>query len=180
MVEINNIRLLRPDLPVFSVSSESFSNGEAFKLSQLSGILGINGAKDMSPQLTWSGAPKNTKSYAIMEFDPDEPTGSGFWHWVVFNIPATVTELPENAGDPDSNLMPKEAVTLRNDAGYVRYIGSAPPPGDGLHHYFFTVFAVDIEKLDVPPDSNPAKLGLSLFTHAIGRATIMAVNDITP
>jgi Raf kinase inhibitor-like YbhB/YbcL family protein len=91
------------------------------------------GGHDRSPQLSWSGAPEGTQSYAVTVFDPDAPTGSGFWHWAVYNIPASVTQLPSAAGDPDSGQLPTGAVTLPNEYRQTEYTGAAPPPGTGPH-----------------------------------------------
>ena len=108
-------------------------------------------------------------------YDPDAPTASGFWHWAVFNLPATVTDLPAGVGDGSG--LPGEAVTLANDAGLKRYIGAAPPPGHGPHRYIVAVHAVDVEKLDVPAEGTPAYLGFNLFSHAIARALIHGTHE---
>jgi Raf kinase inhibitor-like YbhB/YbcL family protein len=158
-----------PDLPSFTLSSDTFSDGQALGNDQVSGIMGAGGG-DVSPHLTWSGFPEETRSFAVTMYDPDAPTGSGFWHWAVANLPATVTELPAGAGDGSS--LPGDALVLRNDAGIKRFIGAAPPPGHGPHRYIVAVHAVDIEKLDLPEDATPAYLGFNLFQHAIARALI--------
>mgnify|MGYP003946682889 FL=1 len=124
-----------------------------------------------SPQLSWSGAPEGTKSYAITVYDPDAPTGSGFWHWTVANIPADVTELP--AGGP----VPSGAVEGRTDYGAPGFGGAAPPPGHGPHRYIFTVFAVDADKLDVTPDNSGAVFGFNLHFHTLAKATITATYE---
>ena len=124
-----------------------------------------------SPQLSWSGAPEGTKSYAITVYDPDAPTGSGFWHWTVANIPADVTELP--AGGP----VPSGAVEGRTDYGAPGFGGAAPPPGHGPHRYVFTVFAVDADKLDVTPDNSGAVFGFNLHFHTLAKATITATYE---
>jgi Raf kinase inhibitor-like YbhB/YbcL family protein len=158
-----------PKLPTFTVTSETFSDGQAWGNDQVSGIMGAGGS-DVSPQLSWSGFPEETKSFAVTVYDPDAPTGSGFWHWAVANLPASVTELPADAGD--GSELPGGALTLRNDAGQKRFIGAAPPPGHGPHRYIVAVHAVGVEKLDIPADATPAFLGFNLFQQAIARALI--------
>jgi Raf kinase inhibitor-like YbhB/YbcL family protein len=106
----------------------------------------------------------------VTAFDPDAPTASGFWHWAVANLPATVTELPTGVGDGSS--LPGDALTLRNDAGIRRYVGAAPPAGHGVHRYFFVVHAVNQERLDIGEDASAAFLGFNLFMHSIARAVI--------
>ena len=158
-----------PKLPLFSLDSNSMTNGQPLATPQISGIMGAGG-EDVSPQLSWSGFPEETRSFAVTVYDPDAPTLSGFWHWAVANLPADVTELPDNAGD--GNELPGGALTLVNDAGMRRYVGAAPPPGHGPHRYYVAVHAVDVEKLELPEDASPAFLGFNLFQHAIARAYI--------
>ncbi len=146
-----------PKLPTFTLTSQSVTDGQPLANAQVSGIMGAGG-EDVSPQLSWSGFPDETRSFAVTVYDPDAPTASGFWHWAVANLPADVTELPAGAGD-GSNL-PGDALTLVNDAGQRRYIGAAPPAGHGAHRYYIAVHAVDTEKLDLPEDASPAFLGL--------------------
>ncbi|MBS9533004.1 YbhB/YbcL family Raf kinase inhibitor-like protein [Mycobacterium sp. M1] len=159
-----------PKLPGFTLTSTSFHDGGQLANAQVSGIMGAGG-QDASPQLSWSGFPEQTRSFAVTCYDPDAPTASGFWHWAVFNLPATCTELPEGVGD--GSLLPGDAVTLANDAGLRRYIGAAPPAGHGPHRYYVAVHAVDVEKLDLPEEATPAYLGFNLFMHAIARAVIV-------
>ena len=163
-----------PDVPSFEVRSDDVADGETMPRPQVSGVFGAGG-EDVSPQLSWSGAPDGTQSYAVTVYDPDAPTASGFWHWAVFNIPADVTSLPSGASG--SNL-PDGAVELKNDGGTVGYIGAAPPPGHGPHHYHVVVHAVDVPKLDVPADATPALLGFNLFGHTLGRAMIVPVYEV--
>lgn len=158
-----------PKLASFTLTSQSVTDGQPLAMAQVSGIMGAGG-EDESPQLSWSGFPEETRSFAVTVYDPDAPTASGFWHWAVANLPATVTELPAGVGD--GSELPGNAVTLANDAGLHRYIGAAPPPGHGLHRYFIAVHAVKVEKLDVTADASPAYLGFNLFMNAIGRALI--------
>ena len=164
-----------PEVPSFSLTSTDIGDGATLPEPQRSGAFGVPGGEDVSPQLSWSGAPEGTKSFAITCYDPDAPTGSGFWHWAVADIPASVTELPTGAGTPGSQDLPPEAVTLANDAGMNGYLGSAPPPGHGEHRYYFTVHAVDVESLGLPDSASPAYLGFNLFAHTLARATLVAV-----
>ena len=161
-----------PDVAEFTVTSTDIADDEPMANPHVSGVMGAGGA-DVSPQLSWSGFPPETKSFAVTMYDPNAPTASGFWHWAVANIPATVTELPSNAGAGTDTGLPEEAVTLRNDAGLRSYLGAAPPPGHGPHHYYVVVHAVDVEKLDVNEDSSPAALGFSLFGHTLARARLV-------
>ncbi|MCV7280974.1 YbhB/YbcL family Raf kinase inhibitor-like protein [Mycolicibacterium flavescens] len=163
-----------PELPSFTLTSKTFTDGQPLGNDQVSGIMGAGGS-DISPHLTWSGFPEETRSFAVTMYDPDAPTASGFWHWAVANLPATVTELPEGAGDGSS--LPGDALILRNDAGVKRFIGAAPPPGHGPHRYIVAVHAVGVEKLDLPEDATPAYLGFNLFQQAIARALIHATYE---
>ncbi len=115
-----------PEVASFTVTSTTVTEGAPWPPEQFSS--GVPGGKDISPQLSWRGAPEGTKSYAVTVYDPDAPTGSGFWHWVVADIPATVTELPEGAGDDTGSGLPEDAFQLPNDARAARFIGAAPPP----------------------------------------------------
>ena len=158
-----------PRLPTFTLTSESFEDGGQWGNDQVSGIMGAGGS-DVSPQLSWSGFPAETRSFAVTVYDPDAQTASGFWHWAVANLPAGVTELPADAGD--GRELPGGALTLRNDAGLTRFLGAAPPGGHGAHRYFVAVHALAVEKLDIPADATPAYLGFNLFGNAIARALI--------
>jgi Raf kinase inhibitor-like YbhB/YbcL family protein len=124
-----------------------------------------------SPHLAWTGAPEGTRSFAITCFDPDAPTGSGFWHWTVANVPADVSEIA--AGGP----IPSGAVEGRTDFGEPGFGGAAPPPGHGPHRYVFTVFAVDVDKLPVTAEDSGAKYGFNLHFHTLARASITATYE---
>jgi Raf kinase inhibitor-like YbhB/YbcL family protein len=163
-----------PDLPTFELRSDDISDGQPLAKPQVSGVFGAGG-DDTSPHLTWSGAPEGTQSYAVTMYDPDAPTAAGFWHWAAFNIPADVTELPTDAS---AGGLPEGVVQLRNDGGTVGYIGAAPPPGHGPHHYWVVVHAVDVPTLDIPAEASPAFLGFNLFSHAIARATLVPTYEV--
>ncbi len=158
-----------PKLPSFTLTSTSFEDGQPWGNAQVSGLMGAGG-EDVSPQLSWSGFPEETRSFAVTVYDPDAPTGSGFWHWAVANLPGTVTELP--AGIGDGSELPGDALTLANDAGLRRFVGAAPPAGHGFHRYFVAVHALQVEKLEIDGTATPAYLGFNLFMNAIARAVI--------
>jgi Raf kinase inhibitor-like YbhB/YbcL family protein len=163
-----------PQVADFTLTSTDVSDGKTLDKPQVSGIFGAGG-EDVSPQLSWSGAPEGTRSYAVTMYDPDAPTASGFWHWAAFNIPGDVTELPSGASGA---AMPSGAVELKNDGGTVGYIGAAPPPGHGPHHYFVVVHAVDVPSLDIPAEGSPAYLGFNLFSHTLGRAMLVPTYEV--
>jgi Raf kinase inhibitor-like YbhB/YbcL family protein len=127
-----------------------------------------------SPALKWSGAPKGTKSFAVTVYDPDAPTGSGWWHWMVINIPADVSELPGNASAANSTTLPKGAVQARIDYGVNAWGGVCPPKGDKAHRYIFTVHALKTEKLEVPADATAALTGYMINGNSLGKAHFTA------
>jgi Raf kinase inhibitor-like YbhB/YbcL family protein len=130
--------------------------------------------ENKSPALKWGGAPKGTKSFAVTVYDPDAPTGSGWWHWVVINIPADVTELPSDAGAANSTTLPKGAVQVRSDYGTAAWGGTCPPKGDKPHRYIFTVYALKTDKLDVPADATAALTGYMIHANMINKASFTA------
>ncbi len=160
-----------PALPALTVTSTDITEGAELAAPHRSGIMDAGG-DDVSPQLSWSGAPPETRSYAVTLYDPDAPTASGFWHWAVYDIPVGVTELPTGAGDGSG--LPPGAKVLANDAGLKRFVGAAPPPGHRPHRYMFVVHAVDVESLGLPDGATPAFLGFNLFAHGIARGGITA------
>ncbi len=129
----------------------------------------------MSPALTWHNAPAGTQSFALLMYDPDAPTGSGWWHtgWPI-NIPADVTSLPAGAGDPKKNLMPGTVVQGRTDFGTSGYGGPCPPPGKP-HHYYFRLYALKVPKLDVPADATAALVGFNVNANSLGKAQILGL-----
>jgi hypothetical protein len=161
-----------PKVPTFTLTSSDVSDGKALAKAQVSGLMGAGGS-DTSPQLSWSGFPEETKSFAVTVYDPVAPTASGFWHWAVVDIPANVTSLPSGAGDESGSGLPAGAVQLANDASLKRFIGAAPPAGHGTHYYYVVVHALDVESLGLPENATPAYLGFNLFQHTLARAIIV-------
>lgn len=162
-----------PEVACFDLTSDSVRDSERLPLSQVGAMTGLDG-KDSTPQLSWSGAPAGTKSYALTCFDPDAPTASGFWHLAAYDIPAQVTSLDEGAVvlDRTSASFPEAAGLLRNDGGVRGFVGAAPPPGHGEHRYMFVVHALDVESLDLDEEASPAMLGFQMFGHTLGRARL--------
>lgn len=130
--------------------------------------------ENLSPELTWADVPKGTKSLALTVYDPDAPTGSGWWHWVVFDIPADVRSLPAGAGDLEKAGMPKGAVQSITDFGKAGFGGACPPVGDKAHRYLFTIYALDIDTLGLSEDARPALVGFMINSHTIQKASLIA------
>ena len=153
-------------VPQFTVTSEDIADGhpmgERFRAA----------GGNTSPQLSWSGFPAETKSFAVTIHDPDAPTGSGFWHWAVYDIPVSATSLERGAGSGQAAL-PAGAKQLKHELRDVGYTGAEPPEGTGMHHYHVVVHAVDVEHLELDPESTPAVLGFNLHFHTLARAVIV-------
>lgn len=130
--------------------------------------------ENKSPALRWSGAPSATRSFALTVHDPDAPTGSGWWHWTVIDIPAHVTELQSDAGNVSGANIPTGARQVRIDYGVAAWGGLCPPPGDKPHRYIFTVHALKVDKLDIPADATAALAGFMIRANELGRATLKA------
>lgn len=157
----------------FTLTSPEITTGSQLPAKQVFNGFGCTG-ENRSPALTWSGAPVDTKSFAVTVYDPDAPTGSGWWHWVVINIPANVGELQAGAGDADGKQLPPGARQGRTDFGTAAYGGACPPPGDPAHRYVFTVHALKVEKLDPPADASAALIGFMLHSAEIAKTSLTA------
>lgn len=157
----------------FQLTSTSFQANGTLSSRQVLNGFGCTG-ENVSPQLSWQGEPAGTKSFAITVYDPDAPTGSGWWHWLVFNLASDTHSLPEDSGNPKNNLMPSPAVQARTDFGTPGYGGACPPAGNPSHRYQFTVWALDVEQLPLAADSSGAMLGFNLRQHMLDKAELTA------
>lgn len=156
----------------FTLTSPDITNDKPLTKQQEFQGFGCTG-ENRSPALQWSNPPAGTKSFALTVYDPDAPTGSGWWHWVVFNLPATTTSLPANIDNKGTGL-PQNAIQSRTDFGQVGFGGACPPQGDKPHHYHFTVHALKTEKLDLDKDAMPAMVGYMLHANTLGTASLTA------
>ena len=163
---------LLPKVASFTLTSNDVRDGEP--MARRHAFSGDN----LSPHLSWADAPKGTKSYVVTCFDPDAPTPSGFWHWVVVDLPGSVTSLPRGAGKEDGSGLPAGAFQCRSDYGTRAYGGAAPPEGDRPHRYFFVVHAVDVEKLGVDKEASPAVVSFNLVFHTLGRAVLISTYQV--
>lgn len=157
--------------PAFTLTSADLQGGR-FANSQVLNTFGCNGGNE-SPELSWTNAPSGTKSFVVTMFDPDAPTGSGFWHWVAVNIPASVSEIP-NGASKNAGKLPAGMLETRTDLGAPGYGGPCPPTGDKPHRYIFTLHALKVEKLDVDVQTSAALIGFNVHMQEIGRATLTA------
>jgi Raf kinase inhibitor-like YbhB/YbcL family protein len=144
---------------LFNLSSPDLQDNHAFSQSEIANVFGCKGG-NQAPRLRWSGAPAATQSFVVTMFDPDAPTGSGFWHWLTWDIPATATSL--------DSALPPSAVSGTNDAGLTGYLGPCPPPGDRTHRYQLTVYALDVRTLNLDPSTRAAVVGFSMRLHILG------------
>ena len=163
-----------PAVPSFELRSDDVAGTQMMSQNQVFDGFGMTGG-NISPSLSWSGFPAETKSFAVTAFDPDAPTGSGFWHWIVLGIPASVTQLETGAAGTDGSGLPKGAFHVRNDYMTKDFGGAAPPAGDPAHRYVFAVHALDTEKLGIDSDVSPAVAGFNLRFHTIARGLIVPV-----
>jgi Raf kinase inhibitor-like YbhB/YbcL family protein len=157
----------------FTLVSPQIKAGDKIADAQVFNGFGCEGA-NVSPALSWSNAPKDTQSFALMVHDPDAPTGSGWWHWIVYNIPATASSIPADAGNTKNMLLPAGAVQGRTDFGTTGYGGPCPPPGKP-HHYYFRLYALKVPKLDLPKDATAAFIGFNVRAQSLGSAELLGV-----
>lgn len=157
----------------FTLTSPDIAPGGRIAAAQVHDGYGCSG-QNVSPALSWSNAPAGTKSFALFMYDPDAPTGSGWWHWVVYNIPASVTSLPAGAGAAANNLLPEGAVQGKTDFGTPGYGGPCPPPGKP-HHYYLRLYALKVARIDLPADASPALLGAHVSPNTLARAQLLGM-----
>lgn len=155
----------------FTLSSPHLNDGGPMAKQQVFNGFGCTGS-NVSPALHWDRPPAGTKSFAVTCYDPDAPTGSGWWHWVVFNLGPDVRALPENSGDPAGSAAPAGCIQSMTDFGKTGYGGACPPQGDSAHHYIFTVYALDVESLPLEASAPAAMVGFYIHQHAIDKAVI--------
>lgn len=170
VVVLSNIQISRAQSTKFQLSSPAMQDGGLLPLEQVANGLGCTGG-NLSPALNWTGAPDGTKSFGLTLYDPDAPTGSGFWHWVVFNIPNSVSMLPTGAGDPAKRLVPR-SVQVHNDTGSLGYFGACPSVGDKPHRYIFTLFALKVDTLPLDQNASGALVGFYMNANVLGKATL--------
>ena len=156
---------LQPSMPSFTLTSEDVTDGQPLKDDQ------VNEFGNSSPQLSWSGFPEETKSFVVTCYDPDAPTPSGFWHWVLVDLPPDCTSLPAGAG-AEGAALPGNAFMCRNDMSTKDFLGAAPPAGDQVHRYYFAVHAVKEDSLGVDSDASAAVVSFNLVFKAAARAVI--------
>jgi Raf kinase inhibitor-like YbhB/YbcL family protein len=160
-------------VPAFHLSSADLTPNKPMPKAQEFQGFGCDGG-NLSPALTWTGAPAATKSFALTVYDPDAPTGSGWWHWIVINIPASISNLPNGAGDPSKNSLPAGAQQTTTDFGSKGFGGACPPKGDKPHRYIFTIYALKTEKIDVPEGASGALVGYNIKGNMLASASFMA------
>ncbi|HEY3732139.1 MAG TPA: YbhB/YbcL family Raf kinase inhibitor-like protein [Steroidobacteraceae bacterium] len=172
MLAVNAAGAATANPSAFHLHSATVAPNSTLANTQVYSGFGCSGG-NISPALTWTGAPSGTKSFAVTLYDPDAPTGSGWWHWVVYNIPANITELPEGAGSPGGRL-PPGAIQGHTDFGTSGFGGACPPAGDKPHRYIFTVYALKTDKISAPDDASAAMIGFMIRGNMLAKASLTA------
>lgn len=162
-----------PGVAAFRLWSPDLQGGQTLGPAQVYKGFGCQGG-NQSPALTWEGAPAETRSFALTVYDPDAPTGSGWWHWQIYDLPPAINSLPAGAGDPNRALAPTGSVQGLSDYGEKGFGGACPPAGDKPHRYVFTLYALDEEHLNVPENPTAAMVGYALHLHTLARASFTA------
>ncbi len=165
-------RLSKP-LPGFNLTSTDLDPSKPIGIAQVGDTFGCSG-QNLSPQLSWVGAPKGTQSFAVVCYDPDAPTGSGWWHWLLFNLPASTNALPTGTGSADGARLPAGAAQAITDYGVPGYGGPCPPPGHGPHRYYFRVHALGVPKLELPAGASAALVGFNINGNTLATAELLA------
>ncbi|MDF1879878.1 YbhB/YbcL family Raf kinase inhibitor-like protein [Sulfurimonas sp. MAG313] len=164
-------------LVLIGLGSNLLAEGLSLSSKDLKGQLSINevfngfGCKgqNISPELSWKNAPKGTKSFALSVYDPDAPTGSGWWHWLVFNIDSKIDGFEKGI-----DLSATSAIESMTDFGTSGFGGACPPKGDKAHQYIFTIYALDIKHIDLKKEANPALVGFYINAHTLSKASLIA------
>lgn len=159
-----------------TLTSQDIAQGKHMNQAQEFNGFGCTGG-DLSPHLKWNNVPEGTKSFAITAYDPDAPTGSGWWHWQIINIPKDVTEISSGAGSTKEDLAPKGSMQIKSDYGSRGFGGACPPPGHGVHRYRFTLHALSVEKIELPEDASGALAGYMINANTIEASTIEALYE---
>ena len=160
----------------FTITSTEIKSGATIANHQVFNGMGCKG-DNVSPQLSWRGAPSDTKSFGVTVYDPDAPTGSGWWHWMVYNLPANTTSLSSGAGDRNKKMLPSGGIQGPTDFGAPGWGGPCPPVGDKPHRYIFTVYALNVEHLDIPVGASSAMVGFNLNGHMLAKTSFTAMYD---
>ena len=155
------------------LTSSAVTENKTLKQAQLFNQWGCTG-ENVSPELSWTDVPDGTKSFAVTMYDPDAPTGSGWWHWQVINLPVNTAQLAANAGAEGGKGLPAGASMVTNDFGFKGYGGACPPPNAAPHNYHITVFALSVEKITLPENASPALAGYNILQHVLGKAVLVA------
>ncbi|GEL93400.1 YbhB/YbcL family Raf kinase inhibitor-like protein [Cellulomonas composti] len=161
---------LLPAVPVFTLRSDDVADGDPLPDVHTNTPAGAN----VSPHLAWSGFPPETQGFAVTCFDPDAPGPAGWFHWTLLDVQVTTTTLPRGAGTVDGDALPAGSFQLKGDDGVAAYVGSAPPPGDQVHRYYFVVHALDTAGMGLGPDAMPGAASCALVFHTLARAVLVA------